>query len=441
MKIRMFLTFTAALSSAGVASIDVQGAQGAQATQRAQAAQGSFRTLTIDGAVAEAVQANLSLLAERSNLSIADAAAISARLRPNPVLSGGADSLDLLGTGFDTTNQAGPPQYSVRVDVPFERGHKREMRTEVAFQAKRVAEAQFAEAVRHLKLDVTLAAIDVLEARAKLQLAEDNLAALTQLLQLNQQRFESGAIPQLEVTRSRVAMLQYRGNVKTAQLALNEARLKLLPLLGKQPDETRVDIDDRLGTGLAPEPNLAVLQQTARATRPDLLALRNDQARTQADLKLELAQGKVDYTLGAEYRREQGVNGRGNMLGLFFSVPLPLFNRNQGDIARAEAERDKAGRLLAAGETNAAGEVASAYQEFQSASELLAEIERELLTPTLEARAGVTYMYQAGATSLLDVLDAQRAFNDTMDTYYSAQASYRRAQARLSLASNKDVRP
>ena len=72
---------------------------------------------------------------------------------------------------------------------------------------------------------------------------------------------------------------------------------------------------------------------------------------------------------------------------------------------------------------------------------LLADIERDLLAPTQEARASVTYVYQAGATSLLDVLDAQRAFNDTMDTYYSAQAAYRRAQARLSLTVNKDVIP
>jgi cobalt-zinc-cadmium efflux system outer membrane protein len=145
--------------------------------------------------------------------------------------------------------------------------------------------------------------------------------------------------------------------------------------------------------------------------------------------------------VGTEYRREQGVNGRGNMLGLFLSVPLPLFNRNQGEIARAEAEQNKARRSVAAGETSVAGEVATAYQEFESARQLLADIERDLLGPTMEARAGVTYVYQAGATSLLDVLDAQRAFNDTMDTYYSAQAAYRRAQARLSLAVNKDELP
>ena len=126
-------------------------------------AQSPVRTLTIDGAVNEAVQRNLGLLAERVNLSIAEAALITARLRPNPVLSGGADSLDWLGTGFDEINGAGPPQYSVRIDVPFERAHKRELRTEVADQVKRVAEAQFTEAIRRLKLDVALASVDVLE--------------------------------------------------------------------------------------------------------------------------------------------------------------------------------------------------------------------------------------------------------------------------------------
>src|SRR5206468_7353419 len=112
--------------------------------------------------------------------------------------------------------------------------------------------------------------------------------------------------------------------------------------------------------------DLASLQQLARTTRPDLQALRREQARTQADLRLQIAQGKVDYTLGAEYRRQQGVNGRGNLLGLFVSVPLPVFNRNQGEIARAEAEHEKARRALAAVETDVAGEVASAYEEFES---------------------------------------------------------------------------
>ncbi|MEP7307863.1 MAG: TolC family protein [Acidobacteriota bacterium] len=427
MKFRVFLVITS-ISLGGGASLAE--------------AQPSFRTLTVEEAVNEAVQKNLALLAEQANLSIAEALTVTARLRPNPVLSGSADSLDLLGTGFDEGNQAGPPQYAVRIDVPVERGRKREFRTEVADYARRVAQARLADTLRRLKLDVTLASVDVLEAKAKLQLAQDNLQTLERLVQLNERRLTSGAIAPLEVARSRVAMLQYRGNAKIAQLALTEARLKLAPLLGRKPDESPVDIDDQLGTTpAAVGPDLAALELAARSARPDLVALHHDQARTRADLRLQVAEGKVDYTVGAEYRREQGVNGKGNMLGVFVSVPLPIFNRNQGEIARATAEHEKANRSLAAVETDIAGEVASAYEEFQSSRELLIEIERDLLTPTKEVRDGTTYVYQAGATSLLDVLDGQRAYNDTMDTYFSAQAAYRRALAKLSLAVNKDVLP
>src|SRR5437016_361712 len=93
--------------------------------------------VTVEQAVQEAIDHNLSLLAERVNLTIADAAIVTARLRPNPVLPGGANSFDWLGTGFDEINGAGPPEYSVRVDVPFERAHKRDLREAVATSADR----------------------------------------------------------------------------------------------------------------------------------------------------------------------------------------------------------------------------------------------------------------------------------------------------------------
>lgn len=431
----------ASWSTAGVAATVVVFGVSAH-TLAGAAAQDAFRTLTVDAAVAEAIQRNLGLLAMQSSLSVADAGVVAAGLRPNPVLSGGADSLDWLGTGFDETNGAGPPQLSVRIDVPLERPGKRALRIDLATEGTRVARAQFADAVRRLALDVTLAGIDVLEAKARVRLAEDNLQALERLVELNERRLSSGAIPQLEVTRSRVAMLQYRGSVADAERTLRTARLKLLPLLGRTPDDQPIDIDDRLD--LAPRaaaPDLAALQQAARASRPDLLALQHEQARTQADLRLQIAEGRVDYTVGAEYRRQQGVNGRGNLLGLFVGVPLPVFNRNQGEIARAQAEARQAGQALVAHEAEVAAEVATAYQEFESSRQLLLELERDLLPLTVDARTATTYVYQAGATSLLDVLDAQRAYNDTMDTYYSAQATYRRADARLALAVGQRMAP
>ena len=107
------------------------------------AGQGGFRTLTIEEAVNEAVHRNLGLLAARADLSVAEAALVTARLRPNPVLSGSADGLDWLGTGFSELNNAGPPQYAVRVDVPFERASKREPRTHVAEETRRNPQVKF----------------------------------------------------------------------------------------------------------------------------------------------------------------------------------------------------------------------------------------------------------------------------------------------------------
>jgi cobalt-zinc-cadmium efflux system outer membrane protein len=409
-----------------------------------EAPQGSsgLQVLSIDDAVKAAVDHNLNLLAARANLTIAEAQMITARLRPNPVMSASADSLDWLGTPFTEANGLGPSQYSLRVDVPFERGGKRELRIQTASFEKQIAEAEFADAVRRLRLDVMIACIDLLEAKAKLQLARDNLNTFEQLVQVNQRRLTSGAIPQVELTRVRVAMLQYRNTERAAELAVVQARVRLMPLIGRTADQIPVDVNGDLSIMPAVNPlSLATLQQLAKQARPDLKALRQEQARSQADLKLQLAQGKVDYTLGVAFERQHGVLGSANALGAFFSVPLPIFNRNQGEIARAAAQQDKSNTSIAALETDVSGEVTAAYQEFETARRILQDIETDLLTPSKQARETTAYVYQAGATSLLDVLDAQRAFNDTMETYYTAQADYRRAEIKLMTVAGQEVTP
>jgi len=401
-----------------------------------------FASLSIDDAVKAAVDHNLNLLAARANLTIAEAQMLTARLRPNPVVSASADSLDWVGTRFSEANGLGPSQFAFRVDVPFERGGKRALRTQTASFDKEIAQAEFTDAVRRLRLDVMVACVDLLEAKAKLQLARDNLNTFEQLVQVNQRRLTSGAIPPIELTRVRVAMLQYRNTERASELAVVQARVRLMPLIGRSADQPPVDIDGGLSvTPAANPPGLDTLQQLASQARPDLRALRQEQARSQADLKLQLAQGKVDYTLGVAFERQRGVLGSGNAVGAFFSVPLPIFNRNQGEIARAAAQEEKSGTSIAALETDVSSEVASAYQEFETARRVLRDIETDLLAPSREARETTAYVYQAGATSLLDVLDAQRAFNDTMDTYYTAQADYRRAEMKLMTVAGQEVNP
>lgn len=400
------------------------------------------RIVSIPEAVAEAIANNPGLNAERAALPVAESAVITAALRPNPVLSASADHLDALGTGFNDTNGAGPPEYALRVDVPIERGRKRELRMDTASYQEKIARLRIQDSVRRLTLDVTLACIDLLEAKAKLDLAQDNLQSLDRLVTLNETRVKDGAIAPVELTRSRVAMLQFRGSVKTAELALATARTKLQTLLGRKPGEGSVDVAGDLKVPLPDRsPDLESIQRTALAARPDVQAIQLDQARSIADLRLQVALGKVDYTYGAEYRRQQGVNGTGNSLGFFFSAPLPLFNRNQGEIARVQAEQEQLKRALSAQQAQVAGEVVAAWQEYDSTRSLTAEIERELIAPSRQARDTTAYVYRAGAASLIEMLDAQRAFNETMSAYYAAQADYRRAASRLSAAVGQEVTP
>lgn len=398
-------------------------------------------SITIEQAVQEALQKNPGLLAEKLGIPVAETAVITARLRPNPVLSASSDHLDWLGTGFNEINGAGPTETALRVDIPWERGRKREYRVDTAGYAQKIAEARVADSIRRLRLDVTLACIDVIEAKARLDLANDNLKSLQGVVQLNETRLQGGAIPPIELMRSRVAMLQFRSNVKTAELALTTARVRLQTLLGRAPGQT-VDVSDPLKIPIPPAtPALDQIQIRAIAVRPDIQAARLDQARSQTELRLQLANGKVDYTAGAEYRRQQGVNGTGNSVGFFVSVPLPVFNRNQGEIARVTSEEVQLQKQMDALQSQVSGEVVGAYREYETARQLIGDIESDLLGLSQETRNTTTYVYQAGAGSLLDVLDAQRAFNETMSTYYDAQAGYRRAITRLTSAVGEEVIP
>jgi len=401
----------------------------------------SAESLTVNQAIDEALQHNLGLLAERASLTIADAQMIAARLRPNPVFSFSADHLDWLGTGFSAENNGGPPEIAWRLDVPLERGGKREARMALASVVKSVAEAQFADAVRALRQDVTLACIDVMAARSSRQLLAANLRTFEDLVRVNRARLTAGSIAASESRRSEVAMLQFRATVVRADLELAAASARLRTLLGRPSgDPIAVDGDLR-GTAPAAAVDASALRQLAITSRPDLRALQFAQARSTADLRLQESLGRVDYTVGAEYRRQQGIAGRGNSVGLFFSAPLALSNRNQGEIARATGELTQAERQIAARQAQIAADVESAYHEYATMRDLVASIEQEMLTPATKARDTAEYTYRAGGGTLLELLDSQRAFNDTMQSYLDAQASLRRAATRLNGAVGLEVVP
>ena len=394
--------------------------------------------LTIDQAVAEALEKNLGLLAERANISIADARLITARLRPNPVLSVGGDHLPLLNTRFAEDNGAGPSEYNLQTDFLVERGGKRRHRIEVAENARSAVELDFLNTTRSVILNVQEAFVEGVLAKESLSLARQNLESLNQIVEINTARLKAGDIAEVELVRSRLAALQFETTVRQWELKVRTALTRLQTLLSRPRYVSSFDIAGDLRRDET-VPGVEEIQELAREFRPDLRALQRELERGRSDVRLQLAQGRVDYTFGTEYRRQQGVNGKSNSLGVFLSIPLPVYNRNQGEIERARREERQIQLRIRALDSAVSGEVETAYQQFLTARGLLENIESGMLRQAHSVREITEYSYRRGEATLLEFLDAQRAFNDTMQGHNEARAEYARSLYLLDAVSGKAV--
>jgi outer membrane protein, heavy metal efflux system len=395
--------------------------------------------VTISEAIREALDRNLGLLAERYSVSIAEARIITARLRPNPVLTLGVDYIDMLGTGFNVRNAAGPTEANARTDFVLERGGKRERRIEVAENAREVAQLQLLNSTRTLVMDIESAFVDVLLARDSLALARENLKNFSEIVNVNANRVRAGDLAKIELVRSQVAQLQFQTAVRQAESRLRIALNRLQRLMGRVIFSPNFDVEGGLRRETVPV-NVEEFQNTAIQLRPDLEALRRDQARSTADLRLQMAQGKVDYTLSAQYH-SQFDNAKGNSMGFFISAPLPVFNRNQGEIERARREQQQIQARIRALEHDIRTEVQNAYQQFVTARDLLENIEHNMLSQAREVRETIEYSYRRGEATFIDLLEAQRAFNDATQSYNEARAEYARSLYLIDSISGKAVNP
>ena len=397
-----------------------------------------IQPLTIQQAVAEAVEKNLTVLAEKYSVPIAEARIITARLRPNPVLSLSGDHLNLLPPKYNADNKAGPSEYAVRTDFVFERGQKRERRIDVAQAAVSTAQLQFLNTVRSVVLDVQSAFIDLLQAKADLALAQQTLDTFRQTVQINTTRVRTGDLAEVELIRTQVAELQFENTVAQAQLRVDVARSRLQVLLGRRrtdalPDSTGDFRREELGV------TIDALRERAFTARPDYLALQRDATRSQAELRLQLAQGKMDYTVGTEYRRQQGLAGNGNSLGIFFSSNLPVFNRNQGEIERARQEQSQVEARIRALQATIENEVQTAYLQYTTAQASLRRVEENMLSKATDVRQITERAYTRGGASFLDFLDAQRAYNDTIQIRNGALADYAKSLYTIDSATGVSV--
>ena len=400
-------------------------------------AQTAADTVTLAQAVDEAVAHNPDLAAERLNISVAETRAITARLRPNPVLTVSGQTLDALGAGFNPASPVGPNQFNIHTDFPLERGGKRESRMAVAEADRELAELSVREFMRQVIFEVENAFVIVQQAKDNLALAQDNRRSLQAIVEINQAKVKSGELAAVELERSHVAALQYDTAVEQAFLTLEQAKARLQLLMGRKAT-AGFEVTGPMRRDTQAPGSETVLQR-ALVNRPDVLGLDQAQARSTADLRLQVANGKVDFVVGSEYTYQRAYGFGGNTLGFSLSTPLPFFNRNQGEIARAQRELQQVAARRLALEARIGAEVESAYRQYTTSQRLLENIETNMLTRARSVREVTEYSYRRGEASLVEFLDAQRAFNDAMQSYNEARANYARSLYQIDSISGASV--
>jgi len=156
-------------------------------------------------------------------------------------------------------------------------------------------------------------------------------------------------------------------------------------------------------------------------------------------LRLQLAQGVVDYTLGTEYRRQQGLAGRGNSLGFFFSSSLPVFNRNQGEIERARQEQLQTSARILALRSTIENDVEISWLQNQAARESLRRVEEKMMAKAIDIRLITQQAYHRGTITFVEFLDAQRAYYETIQARIAAMADYAKSLYQMDAATGGNV--
>ncbi len=378
--------------------------------------------------------ANPTLRAGQIGIDESRAQEITANLRPNPNLTILADQIDPFSGG----PPHGPFAYflaSGTVNFLWERQHKRGLRLESAQKGTAVVTSGQADLERNLLFNLRGAFVETLQERAILNLAKENLAYYDHVLDVNRDRYKAGAIAQVDLKRLELQRVQYLSDVQTADVNLRIAKIQLLMLLN---DQTPIDQFDVIGPFDFAEqiPPLSDVRQAAIDTRPDLRAALQSVDKAKTDYRLAVANGSTDPILGFDGGRNPPID---QYIGFSVSIPLRIFDRNQGEKRRTQLDIDRNDKLAAATRAQVFSDVDSAYATVNSTVILLKPYKDQYLQEASSVRDTIAFSYQHGAASLLDFLDAQADYRSVQVNYLNLVASYLNAASQLNLAVGREV--
>jgi cobalt-zinc-cadmium efflux system outer membrane protein len=376
--------------------------------------------VTLDRAIELALQHNHTLLATRTTIDQDRAAEITANLRPDPVLSWDAQFLPVFQPSlFSADYLNNNAQFDLGVSYLFERGQKRQFRLTAARAATAVTGATITDNERTLIFGVCQQFIGALLANANLELAQMDLASFQDTVQISESRYQAGDISQGDLLKIQLQLLQFQMDVNAARLAKVQALAALRQQVGFDALPEGYDVDGDLIYQPMPF-QLDDLKAMALRTRPDLRAAQLGVAAAQGQYGLARAEGKRDLGAGFNYSHL----GSANTGSLFFNIQLPIFDRNQGEIARTRVAITQAQETQAAQSEAVLTDVTNAYESLRSNDAIIKLYASGYLQQAQDSRDISQYAYERGAVSLLDYLDAERSYRATQLAYRQSLASY-----------------
>ena len=382
---------------------------------------------------------NPTLLAAQASIDESRAEEITAFLRPNPDFALTADGLQI------TRNQGVWRPLSGVFESPsfsylHERRHKRELRLQSAKQTTDVTVSQYGDQERSLIFTLRSAFVETLEAKAVLRNAKDNLDYWDHELRVNRDRYKVGDLAQVDLERLELQRIQFESDYETALVNLRTAKIQLLTLLNDRTPIERFDITGPYEFSEELKP-LEDFREIAQATRPDLRAAIQSVDLAKTNYQLAVADGSTDPTFSIWFTHNASIANpfASNTLGGSVSIPLRIFDRNQGEKARTRIDIGRNERLRDATQAQVFSDVDSAYWTLVQALNLLKPYKAKYLPLAASVRDKIAFSYQHGGASLLDLLDAQKSYRDTQLSYINLVGAYLTAAAQMNMAVGREV--
>ena len=383
--------------------------------------------------------ANQTLKAAQDSIDESRAAEITANLRPNPGFSLTADGVQVsrnLGVWRPFSGVVETPSLSYL----HERRNKRELRLEGAKKSTDIAASIYLDQERGLLFNLRSAFVQTLQAKAVLQNAKENLDYWDKELDVNRIRFKAGDLAQVDLNRLELQRVQFESDFETATVNLRTAKIQLLMLLNEQ---TPIEQFDVIGPFDFIERlmSLEEFRKMAFESRPDLKAAIQQVGLAESTHRLAIADGSTDPTFGVWYSHNPSFSNSfaNETMGGSISIPLRIFDRNQGEKARTLIDIRRSERLRDATGTLVFSDVSSAFVTLVSTVNLLRPYKAKYLPLSIDVRDRMAFSYKNGGASLLDYLDSEKAYRDARLAYLNLIGAYLTAAAQMNMAVGREV--